>query len=160
MAQVGSGDARSELPVIAARRNQVSEDFGGDDQHDAVEFVERFLAVQREHEILAGRCGSWSNVQSDKPVATHGDRVFGFVRETRRRCKVCSCAGLRSWYAEEKVWRLVPKVVEVGPMTVTEMYYAACAPTEALGAALGVPEDRPLEAEILHLRRGDLPAAI
>ena len=125
------------VPVLAQRRSQVAPAFGGYDQHDAVEFFEAFLVKLRQQEIHVNRYGFWGGVQIDRAVATHADRIFGFVRETRRRCSRCA-GSVRSWYSCEHVLRLEPKIVEGGPMTIAEMYLQSCAPVEG-GELLACP---------------------
>jgi len=132
-AQVLAGGCRHEHPVIAQRREQISETFAGDGQHDVFEFVENFFAKARKLEIEAGRYGLYGHVQIDRPVATHVDRIFGFVRETRRRCTVCLEPKVRTWFSHEYVWRVTPAFAEAGPLTVAELFLASCAPiTEKL----------------------------
>jgi hypothetical protein len=67
-------------------------------------------------------------VQSDRPVATHVERVFGFLRETRRRCTQCRDAGIRSWLDHDRIWRMTPEGVEGAVLTTSELYLASCAP--------------------------------
>ena len=117
--QVLEGAGR-ERPQLATSRGLVSPVFV-DGQHDVVEFVDKFLTRVHELECDAGRCAMWGNVQNERPVATHVDRLFGFVRETRRRCKVCELPVVRSWFSRETFWRLYPEHVEGGPQTVLEM---------------------------------------
>jgi len=122
----GFGRGAASVPVLAERRAQVHDVYRGAHQHDVVEFFEHFLDRARSVEIAAGRCGAWGGLQMDRPVATHVERIFGFVRETRRRCLQCR-GNVRSWYSSECVLRLSPEEVPGGPMTVSEMYFASCA---------------------------------
>ena len=126
--QVLRGPTQRSQPKLACRRHLVSSVFAGEEQHDVVEFVEKFLDSVRGMEIGAGRFGVWENEPSDRPEPTHGDRLFGFVRETRRLCTVCQRASVRAWFTDEKVWRLVPGHVDGGALTVTEMYMKSCGP--------------------------------
>ncbi len=128
--QVLSGFAHDDkTPVLAARRAEVDGRFGGREQHDVVEFFEKFLECVRDVEIAAGRCSTWENIQIAERRATHVERLFGFVRETRRRCRVCR-GGVRSWFSGEHVLRVEPKTMPGGPMTVAEMYFDSCSPAE------------------------------
>ena len=129
-AQVLGGFAEDDkTPKLAERRVEVDQRFAGFQQHDVVEFFEKFLECVRDVEIAAGRCSTWENIQIAERRATHVERLFGFVRETRRRCRVCR-GGVRSWFSGEHVLRVEPKTMPGGPMTVAEMYFDSCAPAE------------------------------
>ena len=125
----GFGQGADSVPVLAAQRQLVGHQFAGDDQHDVFEFLEGFLDCARSWEMAAARCSFWAGVQLTDPVATHLERLFGFVLETRRRCKVCR-GQVRSWFSSEKVLRVSPQEDAGGPYTVTEMYLASCAAVE------------------------------
>ena len=84
---------QDKTPTFAKRRSEVDERFAGCNQHDVVEFLEKFFERARDVEILSGRCSVWQDVQIAEPRATHVERLFGFVRETRRRCRTC-CGGV------------------------------------------------------------------
>ena len=124
----GFGPVRNRVqPFFAVQRARVGAYFGDARQHDVVEFVEAFLARARDCDRAAGRYDTWGHVQlSDSPVATHADRLFGFVREERLQCRRCHGA-VRTKYIRDFVLRVQPKRLEGGPMTVAEMYLEACA---------------------------------
>ena len=90
-------------------------------------FSKRFFDKARALELAAGRYGIWSGVQVNIAAATHVERLFGFVQETRNRCTVCRGSVL-SYFSSERVLRVTPREVPGGPMTVAEMYMDACAP--------------------------------
>ena len=121
-------------PVLAERLalldQPLLESLANSRQHDAVEFVDRFLNQIRGVERQAARAGAWSRVEIDDPVATQGERIFGFVRETRRRCTRCSEGVVRSWYGYDRVLRIAPDVVGDKAITTSELYYASCGPQE------------------------------
>ena len=75
----GVGDALRRRPVLADRRAEVSEMFQDNNQHDVFEFFEAFIDRARAGEIEVGRRGPWDGVQLTFNVATHVDRIFGFV---------------------------------------------------------------------------------
>ena len=125
----GAGDALRCRPVLAEQRGEVGEVFRDNNQHDVFEFFESFIDRARAREIEAGRHGPWDGVQLTYRVATHVDRVFGFVQETRRRCKECR-GQVQSWFSSECVLRVPPTEMPGGPLTVSEMYFASCAPEE------------------------------
>lgn len=124
----GFGQGRASIPAVYRNRNYLSGDFAVG-QHDAFEYLEKFFDRAHDVECAAGRYAFWGGVQLVAPAATHLDRIFGFVRETRRRCRQCRGV-VRSWFARERVLRLQPKVVPGGSMTVAEMYYDSCKPVE------------------------------
>jgi len=117
-----------KFSVLARRRRHVDEVFHGSEQHCVIEFFDKFCDRARIAEISAGRFGYWGGLQIENPKATHVDRIFGFVLETRRRCTVCQL--VRSWFASERVLRIEPAGVDGGPLTVAEMYYRSCALSE------------------------------
>ena len=122
----GSCVRRSCLPVLAARRCLVDDEFSDAEQHDIFSFFDAFLHRARSAEIDAGRYSFWGGVQHISPAATHVERLFGFVRETRRRCKACQGPVL-SWFASEFVLRVETKEMRGGPLTISELYSASCA---------------------------------
>ena len=108
----GFGRGADSVPVLADQRGRVGRQFLGGDQHDVFEFLEHFLDRARVWEIEARRCSGWGGVQLTTPVATHVERLFGFVRETRRRCRVCKEMGraqVRSWFSSENVLHVAPQ---------------------------------------------------
>ena len=125
----GLGGGSASVPVFVARRGHVGEVFEGTLQHDVFEFLEHFLERARSAEIASGRYGLWGAVQLTWPAATHVERIFGFVRETRRRCLRCRGA-VRAWFSSERVLRVLPREVPGGPLTVAEMYFDSCARVE------------------------------
>ena len=147
--QVLSGFGRGEdlLPVLARRRAQVSGVFAGARQHDVFEFFEQFLDKARRFEINANRSGIWGSVQVDSPQATHVERLFGFVRETRRQCTACRGI-VRSWFSSERVLRVTPRVVPGGPMTVSDMYLDSCAPCRRKSIVSGVTPAQHIGAKV------------
>ena len=70
-----------------------------------------------------------TGVELSRPQATHVDRLFGFVEETRRRCTHCQ-GPVQAWYSSQRVLRVSPFASRGGPCTVTEMYLAGCAGQE------------------------------
>ena len=119
-------------PAIASERRRVSSQFDNGEQQCAFEFTESLLMQLRRGELQAMRCGAWHDVRlTDLPVATHVDRLFGFVREERLRCR--RCRQVRCKYERDFILRVVPRVMNGGPMTVEEMYYDYCGVQELLG---------------------------
>ena len=112
-------------PVIAQRRHTVAGEFRRG-QHDAVDFMERFLDRAKGEEVERQRYGLWGGVQQTHPVATQVDRLFGHVQETRRQCTSCRGA-VRSWYANDAILRVSPVVMDGGPLTMSELYLSSCA---------------------------------
>ena len=112
-------------PVIAQRRHTVAGEFRRG-QHDAVDFMERFLDRAKGEEVERQRYGLWGGVQQTHPVATQVDRLFGHVQETRRQCTSCRGA-VRSWYASDAILRVSPVVMDGGPLTMSELYLSSCA---------------------------------
>ena len=123
----GTVGRESAVPVLAGRRRDVDEAFG-DGQHDVVEFLEKFFECARAAEVQAFRCASWDGVEGLRN-ATHFERIFGFVQETRRRCMECNEFG-RPKYSCEMVLRLAEKAMEGGPLSLTELYYSECGKKE------------------------------
>ena len=121
---------RVDEPSLVKERARVGRQFLGNRQHDVFEFFDKFLACARRAEIAAGRSNVWRGVQVDMPVATHVDRLFGFVEEVRRRCTRCQ-RQVRVWFESARVLHLSPLELPGGPATVSEMYLAACGPGTA-----------------------------
>ena len=125
----GHGRARVE-PIFAAAeaRRCVGAEFGLDDQHDAVEFLERWFDRARRGELEAFRSASWDRVVvGGVAAATHVDRLFGYVREECLQCRQCRGA-VRCRHVGEFVFRVRPRELAGGPMTIAEMYLDACGP--------------------------------
>lgn len=119
-------------PAIANDRRRVGEQFAGKEQQCAFEFTEALLSQLRRGELHAMRSGPWHDVRlPDLPAATHVDRLFGFVREERLRCR--RCRQVRCKYERDFILRVVPRDMNGGPMTVEEMYYDSCGVQELLG---------------------------
>ena len=112
------------VPVVAQRRQAVGAEFMRG-QHDAVDFLERFLDTARQEELDRSRYGLWGGLAQTSAAATQVDRLFSYVQETRRQCM--SCRGtVRSWYSKESILRVSPELVDGGPMTMSELYFAFC----------------------------------
>ena len=129
--QLGS----AALPELVRHRRAVDEVFQKDSEHDAAEFMKRLLTRMRRCELEAERAVEWNGLQNEVRRATHVDRLFGFVEETRLQCKQCrSC---RASYACAHVLVLpVPPVDERGrPWTVTDLYYLWAKPEDLVGDA-------------------------
>ena len=125
--QIFAGWSRgAEYPRLAERRHHVADVFANNEQQDAAAFIEGFLDKVRQSEIAAGRCARWGHVRLTGPrVATHVDRLYGFVLEERRRC-TGACQRVMSWYTGEFVLKLPVGRKDGGPMTLVEMYLASC----------------------------------
>ena len=120
--QFVSGGRESVIPDLATCRQEVAETFQGDKQHDVFEFLEQFFRCVRKSEIEANRFGIWGGVKQYECVASHQERLFSFLVESRRRCSRCqSC--VRSWYDPHSVLRLIPKEHRSGYLSVTEMFF-------------------------------------
>ena len=110
--------------LLAQRRQAVGAEFMCG-QHDAVDFLERFLDTARQEELDRSRYGLWGGLAQTSAAATQVDRLFSYVQETRRQCM--SCRGtVRSWYSKESILRVSPELVDGGPMTMSELYFASC----------------------------------
>ena len=133
----GFGTKRSPVePKLAevGERRYVGEEFGTAGQQDAVLFLLQFLDRARGVELEALRFGTWGFVQlPGMAVATHVDRLFGFVREERVRCMRCR-GQVRCSYVRELALRVRPRKLQGGPMTIMEMYLDSCGPAPVQGA--------------------------
>ena len=94
-------------------------------QHCVFEFLDALFDRIHAQEIGHGRYGLWGGVQLGVPAATHVDRLFGFVRETRRRCIACRQPVL-AWFSSERILRVWPKNEPGGPQTMSELYLSSC----------------------------------
>ena len=112
-----------KLPELARQRATVGGAFAGEGQQDAAQFLEALLDTLRQGELVANRRVAWPNCQRDVPYATHIDRLFSFVEETRLRCT--ECKSIRSRFASSAFLKLpLPTAQQrVHAMTVTELYY-------------------------------------
>jgi hypothetical protein len=130
--QLLAEDCRAPLPIMAQRLGLLDSAVLGSladgQQQCAVEFVDRLLVRIRSDERDAGRFGQWGDVQIDERIATHTERIFGFVRETRRRCTVCARAVTRAWYESDRVWRVTPELAGQDGITTSELYLRSCKP--------------------------------
>ena len=114
------------VPVIAARRTEVSAEFAGAEHQDACEFYNMFLARARERELNAMRFGRWDGVEHvDVPMATHAERLFGFVMESRWLCVECE-SSVRVWFQQSVLLQLRSRSLPGGPMTLNELYLDSC----------------------------------
>ena len=97
----GQLGARGVEPYLCRREvlARVDEMFADDRQHDAGEFAVRLLEVLAGAEEAAGRVGPWPGSQWG--VASHVDRLFGYVEETRRVSGLCGAA--RKRFCTERV---------------------------------------------------------
>ena len=111
------------MPELVRHRGVVGRRFGEHGQQDAAEFVRLLFARMRATELQAGRATEWPGASSDDARATHVDRIFGFVEETRLLCKGCKSG--KACYASAKV--LVLPVPPAEPQdrvwTVTDLYF-------------------------------------
>ena len=123
---------RRVQPSLALQRSRVGAVFAGDEQHDVCEFLQAFLDQAATGEVEDGRYGMWRDVRMvGPPVACHVDRIFGFVVEERLRCKREGCrAAVSCRYERHFLWRLWPRHLAGGPMTVSEMYLESCGPED------------------------------
>ena len=80
----------------------------------------------RTNEKLAGCYGLWGHLQIDASCATHAERLFATVHETRRCCKTCSM--VRVWYAMAYMWPVRAAVIAGGVQTLAEAYIKSCGP--------------------------------
>ena len=76
----------------------------------------------------------WGGVQLTAPVATHVERLFGFVREQRLVCEVCAAPGsydsVEVRYGSGLVWYLPNPGLEEPKRvwTATELYFNSVVP--------------------------------
>ena len=127
--QLGS----AAVPELVRQRAAIDSRFAGQEQHDAAEFMQLLLMRLRGGEVRAGRATEWRVGQTAETQATHVDRLFGFVQETRRQCK--QCASCSACYAPSNVLVLpVPPADErERPWTVTDLYFLWARPQELVG---------------------------
>jgi len=114
------------LPELTVRRGLVGDAFAGPEQHDASEFLVFLLSKLRDIEFQAHRYGTWGHVQIDGAFATHVERLFSSVFETRRRCNTCT--KFRVWYSTGYTWQVTASVIAGGVQTLAEAYLASCGP--------------------------------
>ena len=76
-------------------------------QQNGLEYLGKFCDRAYDMERAAGCCGFSGGVQLSVALATHVDRIFGFVREIRRRCRQCK-GTVRCWFSRERVLPLQP----------------------------------------------------
>ena len=115
----------SEIPRLAS--------FADGGQHDMEEFCTRLLDALRDDEVSAGRCADWPGVASAGGRCCHVDRLFGFVREQRRRCLACGDAAVTTVLQDSGlvVHLPVPEKGDAGRVwTATELYYCSAAPSD------------------------------
>ena len=117
--QFGSG----ACPELVRQRVAVDQRFGRKIQHDAAEFLHLLLDRMRTQELQAGRAAEWVGVQSSVTQATHVDRLFGFVEETRLECKECRSRKSRCAAASVLVLPVPPQDQERHAWTVTDLYF-------------------------------------
>ena len=89
------------VPTLVRHRGAVDRCFDERGQHDAAEFLKSLLARMRTTEWQAGRAAEWPGVATEEAWATHVDRLFGFVSESRLQCKACKSG--RAFYASARV---------------------------------------------------------
>ena len=99
------------VPVVAQRRQAVGAEFMRG-QHDAVDFLERFLDTARQEELDRSRYGLWGGLAQTSAAATQVDRLFSYVQETRRQCMSCRGTVLgiprsRSFVCHPSSWMVV-----------------------------------------------------
>ena len=119
---------RGQLPQLALSRGLVGAGFASDRQQDANEFMIFLLEKLRSDELQARRMGVWGNLRIDVPVATHVERLFAFVRETRRRCQICSMD--RVWYESANTWLVKVSTLRGSVQTLSQAYIQSCQPLE------------------------------
>ena len=125
-AQLSLVNAHRSSAHLAVRRGLVGAAFANNRQHDASEFSGFLLDRLRKNEKLAGRYGLWGHLQIDASCATHAERLFATVHETRRCCKTCSM--VRVWYAMAYLWPVRAAVIVGGVQTFAEAYIKSCGP--------------------------------
>ena len=94
-------------------------------EHEVCRFFSDALEAMRVLEVRAGRCGAW-DLPGD-PLASHVDRIFGFLVEERWMCKSCKCLG-RSFRRGLVYEVTAPEAA--GEMLVTDMYLQSCVPQD------------------------------
>ena len=81
-------------PRIAQNRSVVHGDFADGGQHDAVEFLEAWIALAKRSEIASGRYIPLPDLDVKFPTAsprmTSLDSLFLLLEERRAYCKICS----------------------------------------------------------------------
>ena len=106
---------------------RVSAFFADGQQHDACEFVLFLLEGLAQAEESAGRSGTWPGSQWG--VASHVDRLFGFVEEMRRVCGECGSGEWR--FSTDRILPLsLPALAEDGCWGPSELYVRHCAKVE------------------------------
>ena len=122
------------LPELARCRASVDNAFAEGEQRDAALFFGCLLESLRQGELDADRLVAWPHSQRELPFASHVDRLFSFVEETRLRCKVCR--SVRSRFATSSVLQLplAPSDDRVKATCVTELYYLWAARETLSGA--------------------------
>ena len=120
-AQVGAGCTAD----IVRLRGLAGARFRDSRQHDAGEFLTGLLGEMRSRELGGDRSGPWPGVEIGVPMATHVDRVFGYVEEQRLRCAGCG-AGRRVFSAGTVLSLPLPEREDVS-CSVNDLYcrYAA-----------------------------------
>jgi hypothetical protein len=115
------------VPELVYRRRHVHQMFNNYDQHDVVEFAEHFLQAARRAELGAFRCGRWDHVTLPDAwrVATHVDRLFGFVDEQRSQCSCCGHAQRR--FTAGMIVKLGLPADRNVASGVSDLYLAGCA---------------------------------
>ena len=122
----GWASGSAPVPILAARRAQVHAQFDGAAHHDAAEFLLMFLDRAREREIESMRISAWLGlICPDAQVATHVDRLFAFVLETRAQCTICKGA-VRTFFERCCLLQLKPVYAAGGPLSVSELYWQFC----------------------------------
>ena len=117
--QLGS----AALPELVRHRGAVDSLFQKDCEHDAAHFVQRLLTRMRGCELQAERAVEWNGLLSDVRRATHVDRLFGFVEETRLQRKQCRSCRAQHACAHVLVLPVPPVDERSRPWTVTDLYY-------------------------------------
>ena len=110
-------------PVLVTNIGLVSRRFADRSQQDADDFLGALLHAMRDREVLAGRSTPWL----PGPDATHVDRLFGYVLETRRRC--AACGHVRCTCERHFSLHLPPPPADEAARvySVTELFYRAAA---------------------------------
>ena len=127
--QLGS----AAVPELVRHRAVVGRRFEEHGQQDAAEFLYLLLKRMRSTELLAGRATEWRGVCSDDARATHVDRIFGYVEETRLLCKGCKSGKARYASANVLVLPVPPAEPQDRVWTVTDLYFLWAKPEERVG---------------------------